>query len=103
MGTVPEGGTTVQITSIPIDSATAIITNPNINSLVVDCPHSVAASSVDNIKCNVLRITVIKGYGNKNGDDYTSSVTVTAGIAQQLLNVGGYDEKINIRLSRMSF
>jgi len=67
------------------DDTTATITTLNTNSLVVDCPHSKSASSTAVFKCNVLRIRANKLYGRSN----TSNVQVSAGIAQQLLNIGG--------------
>jgi hypothetical protein len=78
----PEQGIPVNVTR---ESTHAEITNSNVNSLVAECPHSETASSVDMFDCNILRIRVIKTYGNNN----SSSVVVSAGIAQQLLSIGG--------------
>ncbi|MCW8863963.1 MAG: pilus assembly PilX N-terminal domain-containing protein [Colwellia sp.] len=66
-------------------NTTANITTVNTNSLVVDCPHSKLASSTAVFKCNVLRVQANKLYGRSN----TSNVQVNAGVAQQLLNIGG--------------
>lgn len=54
-------------------------------SLVVDCPHSKLASSNQVFKCNVLRVIATNKYGKLK----TSQVQVNAGIAQELLNIGG--------------
>lgn len=53
--------------------------------LVTDCPHSRAASSVQVIKCYMLRVEVNKQYGKNNN----STVEVRSGVAQQVLNIGG--------------
>lgn len=66
-------------------NTTANINTINANSLVVDCPASRLASSTEVFKCNLLRVQANKLYGRSN----TSSVQVNAGIAQQLLNIGG--------------
>ncbi|MBL0710201.1 MAG: pilus assembly PilX N-terminal domain-containing protein [Colwellia sp.] len=55
------------------------------NILSVDCPSSRFASSTEMFKCNLLRVQVKKEYGRNN----TSNIKVNAGIAQQLLNIGG--------------
>ena len=67
------------------DNTTANITTVNANSLVVECPPSKLASDTSQFKCNLLRIQSTKLYGRAN----TSTVQVNAGIAQQLLNIGG--------------
>ena len=77
----PQEGVKVIVTR---DSTHANITNSNVGSLVGECPHSSTASSVDMFDCNILKIGVTKVYGNNE----TSSVVVSAGIAQQLLSVG---------------
>jgi hypothetical protein len=77
----PEEGISVNVTR---DNINAEITNRNVSGLVGECPHSGTASSVDMFDCNILKISVTKLYGNND----TSSVVVSAGIAQQLLNVG---------------
>ena len=66
-------------------NTTANITTVNANSLVVECPPSKLASDTSQFKCNLLRIQSTKLYGRGN----TSTVQVNAGIAQQLLNIGG--------------
>lgn len=66
-------------------NTTANITTVNPNSLVVECPPSKLASDTSQFKCNLLRIQSTKLYGRGN----TSNVQVNAGIAQQLLNIGG--------------
>jgi hypothetical protein len=58
-------------------------TNEELTSTETDCPASRVPSSI--FKCNVLAIRVEKKYGREN----TSRVVVRAGIAQQLLNLGG--------------
>jgi len=78
---LPEDGITVIVTR---DSTYAKIINSNVGGLVGECPHSNTASSVDMFDCNILKISVTKVYGNNE----TSSVVVSAGIAQQLLSVG---------------
>lgn len=67
------------------ENTTATITTANANSLVVECPHQKLASDTSQFKCNLLRIQATKLYGRSN----TSNVQVNAGIAQQLLNIGG--------------
>jgi len=71
--------------AVSSDDTTATITTLNTNSLVVDCPHTKLASSTAVFKCNVLRIRANKLYGRSN----TSNIQVNAGVAQQLLNIGG--------------
>jgi|TARA_B110000091_G_C13820338_1_gene480383 Tfp pilus assembly protein PilX len=78
---LPEQGVSVDVTR---KSTQAIITNSNVGGLVAECPHSATASSVDMFNCNILKISVTKVYGNND----TSAVVVSAGIAQQLLSVG---------------
>ncbi len=63
----------------------ANIDTVNSTSLVVDCPHSKLASSTAVFKCNVLNVIATKKYGKAK----TSDVQVNAGIAQELLNIGG--------------
>jgi len=60
-------------------TASIVIATPN--SLVVDCPHSQHASSVQVFKCNALRIQIVRKYGRTNA----STITVTSGVSQQLL------------------
>lgn len=83
----PEG-TNVAVTSIPAESSTAVITNPLNNNLTVDCSHSEGGSDVDNIDCTFLRLTVTKGYGNKVGNEFTSTIVINAGIEQQVFGQG---------------
>ena len=64
---------------------TANITTVNANSLVVECPPTKLASDTTQFKCNLLRVQSTKLYGRAN----TSTVQVNAGVAQQLLNIGG--------------
>jgi type IV pilus assembly protein PilX len=66
-------------------NTTANITTVNANSLVVECPPMKLASDTSQFKCNLLRVQATKLYGRSN----TSTVQVNAGIAQQLLNIGG--------------
>lgn len=66
-------------------NTTANITMVNAKNLVVDCPYTKLASDTSQFKCNLLRIQSTKLYGRAE----TSSVQVNAGIAQQLLNIGG--------------
>lgn len=66
-------------------NTTANITTVNANTLVVDCPVTKLASDTSQFKCNLLRVQSTKLYGREN----TSTVQVNAGIAQQLLNIGG--------------
>jgi len=66
-------------------NTTANITTVNANSLVVECPPTKLASDTSQFKCNLLRVQSTKLYGRAN----TSTVQVNAGIAQQLLNIGG--------------
>lgn len=66
-------------------NTTANIITVNANSLVVECPATKLASDTSQFKCNLLRVQSTKLYGRAN----TSSVQVNAGIAQQLLNIGG--------------
>jgi len=51
------------------------------NNLVVDCPHSRNASSVQVFKCNALRVQITRLYGRTK----TSTIQVTSGVSQQLL------------------
>jgi Tfp pilus assembly protein PilX len=61
---------------------TAQITIVNPLNLIVDCPHTRAASSVQVFKCNVLNVQVARRYGRTKN----SAIQVNAGIAQQLIN-----------------
>lgn len=67
--------------SVSVDEV--IITNNNLTSKPVGCPHTALASSSDKIGCNVLTITVNNSYGRKN----TSNINAQAGIAQQVLDL----------------
>lgn len=51
------------------------------NNLVVDCPHSRNASSVQVFKCNALKVQITRLYGRNK----TSTIQVTSGVSQQLL------------------
>lgn len=66
-------------------NTTANITTVNAGSLAVECPHKKLASDTSQFKCNLLRVQATKLYGRNN----TSNVQVNAGVAQQLLNIGG--------------
>lgn len=66
---------------VSADDTTAQISVATPNNLVVDCPHSKTASSVQVFKCNALRVQINRLYGRDN----LSRVQVTSGIAQQLL------------------
>ncbi len=62
-------------------NTTAQIAVATPNNLVVDCPHSQNASSVQVFKCNALRVQITRLYGRTNA----STIQVTSGISQQLL------------------
>ena len=66
-------------------NTTAKITTVNANSVAVECPRMKLASDTSQFKCNLIRVQATKLYGRSN----TSTVEVNAGIAQQLLNIGG--------------
>ncbi|MCJ8320654.1 MAG: PilX N-terminal domain-containing pilus assembly protein [Colwellia sp.] len=72
----PEEGTPVVVTAL---KTTASITNANSPDLEPDCGHLTRADDNTETKCNWLRLTVTKVYGNND----TSSVVVNAGIVQQ--------------------
>jgi hypothetical protein len=61
---------------------TAKITIVNPLQLIADCPHTLAASSVQVFKCNVLNVNVVRRYGRT----HNSTIEINAGIAQQLIN-----------------
>jgi uncharacterized protein (UPF0333 family) len=63
-------------------NATIAFNNPN--NIETDCPANKVASSVQVFKCNYLQVQIDKTYGRSN----TNTVSIRAGIAQQLLNVG---------------
>ncbi len=65
------------------DETSATITSSSMNNLAVTCPASTSPSSI--FKCNVLSIQVTRNYGN----NASNNISVNAGIAQQLLNIGG--------------
>jgi len=60
-------------------TAQIIVATPN--NLVVDCPHSRNASSVQVFKCNALRVQITRLYGRTKA----STIQVTSGVSQQLL------------------
>jgi len=74
----PVNGVPVAVTHA---NAAAVITHTNPMSTTVTCPHVVAPTSM--LHCNMLRVTLTKNYGNNN----TSSVTVNAGVSQDILNL----------------
>jgi len=87
------GGTnrfTSELADFPISPAVtdpdtqAQISIANPFELEADCPHSRSASSVQVIKCNVLRVQVNRSYGRTG----TNTIQVNSGIAQQILSVG---------------
>jgi len=84
-------GLTTEIANFPLNPAiTPANTTTQVDfaspyELVTDCPHSRAASSVQVIKCYMLRVDVDKQYGKNNN----STIEVRAGVAQQVLNIGG--------------
>ena len=80
----PAGVFPITVTVADADT-TAQITLANANHLEADCPHSSTASSIQVFKCNVLHIQVDRKYGRS----MQNKVHVNAGVAQQLLNVGG--------------
>ena len=69
--------------SVQVDSA--VITTRNPDSRLVPCSHSRLASSIDQIQCNLLILTVDNSYGRKA----TSNVNVEAGITQQIFTPAG--------------
>lgn len=69
---------------VTADATTAQISIANPYDLEADCPHSRSASSVQVIKCNVLRVQVNRLYGRTG----TNRVQVNSGVAQQILSVG---------------
>lgn len=74
------------VLNVPIavpDKTSATIALANTLLLEVDCPHSLAASSVQVFKCNVLRVQLNKTYGRNDAH----TIQVNSGISQQLLNV----------------
>ena len=80
LGTIfPVGGTAVAVSA---DNTTATITIPNSNLVKIDCPAMKGGDDNDLTKCNMLKVTVVKRYGNNS----SSTIVVNAGIAQQ---VGG--------------
>jgi len=88
---VPAGGDNLfkgpvfpQAVAVTAENTDANITNPNINSLVVQCPASFKPSS-GKIGCITVSVQAIKTYGNNQ----TSSITVNAGIIQHVLNTSG--------------
>ncbi|MBL4909762.1 MAG: hypothetical protein JKX78_07025 [Alteromonadaceae bacterium] len=60
-------------------TARIIVATPN--NLVVECPHSELASSVQVFKCNALQVQITRKYGRTK----TSTIQVTSGVSQQLL------------------
>tara|TARA_R110000737_G_scaffold353013_1_gene401748 strand:- start:44 stop:508 length:465 start_codon:yes stop_codon:yes gene_type:complete len=74
----PVNGIPVAVTHA---NTAAVITHTNPMSTDVTCPHRVAADNLFN--CNMLRVTLTKNYGNND----TSSVTVNAGVSQDVLKL----------------
>lgn len=72
-------------TTVTTENTDAVISVDNVNDLEVGCPHRKSASSIQVFTCNVLSLDVTRKYGRND----TSEIRVNAGIAQQLLNVGG--------------
>ncbi len=71
---------TPAVTKASITTAKITIVNPL--QLIADCPHTLAASSVQVFKCNVLNVNVVRRYGRTRN----SAIEINAGIAQQLIN-----------------
>jgi len=75
------------ITSFPLNPAvTAVDTVATIsvatpNNLVVECPHSKIATSVQVFKCNALQVQISRKYGRTKA----STIQLTSGVSQQLL------------------
>lgn len=62
----------------PINTV-ATVTIPNNNGKLPDCPHMKGSDDTDT-KCNMIRVAVVKSYGN----NLFSTITVNAGIAKQM-------------------
>lgn len=71
--------------SVSAKDTDAVISVATPNTLETGCPHTKSASSIQVFTCNVLSIQVTRKYGRKT----QNQISVNAGIAQQLLNVGG--------------
>lgn len=86
------GGTNSFTSALPLFPITPTVNLPSITTaeitvvnplqLIVDCPHTRSASSVQVFKCNVLNVQVARRYGRTKN----SAIQVNAGIAQQLIN-----------------
>jgi type IV pilus assembly protein PilX len=67
--------------TVSAKDTTATILDATPNSLVVDCPHSQMATSVQVFKCNALLIQITRSYGRNKA----STIQVSSGVSQQLL------------------
>lgn len=75
---LPEAGMAIAVAA---ENTTATMTRENYPGYV-ECPHldPSIADDTEGTDCNVLRITVVKNYGNNE----SSNVTLNTAIAQQL-------------------
>jgi len=67
--------------AVSATDTTAQIAVATPNNLVVDCPHSRNASSVQVFKCNALQVQITRLYGRNKA----STIQVTSGVSQLLL------------------
>ena len=75
----------IPVTTVGSVNVTSVnITNRNFNNSLPHCTHERLASSVDDIRCNILSVDVQNNYGKRDA----SVVNISSGITQQVLNVG---------------